>query len=556
MSFAASIRSRKSKRSVALVSAAALLLSFMTVFASPAWAHNGTVSWDCDGWSINLANYNTGGTNEVTVTVDGNVVDSQSSNWASFSSSGTWDDTQTHTLVVDVTAWDDPSQTTHTLGSNSSFSPDWQHGEWSFKLSITQDACTTPPTDVSTTVVASSCSVGPQSQPGGSIDVTINPASGATVNVYSDAGHTNLVDSFTSSGSAGGLSPGTYYWEAVAANGYQLTGPSSGSVVIDNCDVTVNVSGVCQVTNGVAAGEIAVQVSVDDAATVEISDSTDTVIATLTQSGTTSVPISASYTWQATASSGFDLSGSTSGTVVIDDCTPPEETGEIIVEKVVQGEGSQTFEFTFNTTGFTLADNTLAHGQSSSSGPVAVGDGYSVSEVVPTGWKTPVATCDDGSDPSNIDVSADEVVTCTFTNELEAPVVGASILVTVGGTCVLSGNDGSGLITATVSVADGATVVVSDSDGGIVGTFSSDGSVTVPEGATYSWIATAHDGFEFPAGFDSSGTVTIETCSTAAELPFTGIFADQLATLGFVLLAAGVLVMTSGWYLLGWNDES
>jgi hypothetical protein len=234
---------------------------------------------------------------------------------------------------------------------------------------------------------------------------------------------------------------------------------------------------------------------------------------------------------------------------------PPEETGEIIVEKVVQGDGNQTLQFTFNTTGFTLADNTLAHGQSSSSGPVAVGAGYSVSEVVPSDWSQVGATCDDGSNPTDIDVSANEVVTCTFTNMAE-PEVGASILVTVGQTCVTEGDEGHGVISVTVSVADGATVVVSDSDGGIVGTFSSDGSVTVPEGATYSWLATANDGFEFPAGFDSSGTVTIESCSIATVLPFTGIFADQLATLGFILLASGVLVMTGGWYLFGWNDES
>lgn len=556
MTFAAHIRSRRSQRLLALISSAVLMFSVMAVFAPPAQAHNGTVTWGCEGWSVNLNAYNPSKANSVTITVDGSVVASQSSNWSSYSNSGTWDDTETHTLVVDVKAWDDSTQTSHTLGSNSSFSPDWQHGEYSFKLSITQDACAKPPQGVSTTVVASSCSVGSEGAPGGSVDVTINPASGATVKVYTDAAHTNLISTFTSTGSIGGLSPGTYYWTAKPGDGYELTGPSSGSVVIENCDVTVSVSGVCQAPNGVAVGVISAQISVDDAATVEVSDSTDTVVATFMESGSASVAAPASYTWEATASDGFDLSGPSSGTVAIEDCTPPAETGEIIVEKVVLGETTQVVEFTFNTMGFTLADNTLAHGQSSSSGPVAVGSGYSVMEAPVDGWTQVDATCSDGSLPSNIDVSANEVVTCTFINEVQPPLVGASIVVTVGGSCVVNGDQGSGLISVTVSVADGANVVVSDSDGGVVGTFSSDGSVTVPEGAVYSWVATPNEGFEFPAGFASSGTITIPTCSTPTVLPFTGVYADQLATLGFILLAAGVLVMTSGWYLLGWREES
>ena len=44
------------------------------------------------------------------------------------------------------------------------------------------------------------------------------------------------------------------------------------------------------------------------------------------------------------------------------------------------------------------------------------GSGYSVSETVPTRLAARSATCDDGSPPSAIDVSAGETVTCTFTN--------------------------------------------------------------------------------------------------------------------------------------------
>ena len=98
------------------------------------------------------------------------------------------------------------------------------------------------------------------------------------------------------------------------------------------------------------------------------------------------------------------------------DCSEP--AGQIIVEKQVEGESPQDFAFTFTATGFTLGDDTLAHGDSASSGDLAAGDGYGVSEAIPSGWEQVSAVCDDGSDPTNIELSAGEVVTCTFTNNL------------------------------------------------------------------------------------------------------------------------------------------
>ena len=237
--------------------------------------------------------------------------------------------------------------------------------------------------------------------------------------------------------------------------------------------------------------------------------------------------------------------GSTTTTQGSTTTTSPQDTGEIIVEKIVLGEGSKTLEFAFNTTGFSLGDNTLAHGQSSSSGPVAVGSGYSVSETIPDGWTQSGSSCDDGSNPDNIDVSANEVVTCTFVNELDPPLVGASIVVTVGGTCVVDGDAGSGLISVTVSVSNGATVVLSDSEGATVETFTSDGSVDVPEGEVYNWAATPNEGFEFPAGSETSGTVTIETCSTLDVLPFTGGPIGTLGVIAAILLSTGLVLLTS-----------
>jgi LPXTG-motif cell wall-anchored protein len=104
----------------------------------------------------------------------------------------------------------------------------------------------------------------------------------------------------------------------------------------------------------------------------------------------------------------------------------------------------------------------------------------------------------------------------------------------------------------TISVAGGATVVIRDADGDVVGTFTEDGSVTVPEGATYTWAATPNEGFEFPSGAETSGSITIETCSTTTdppdevesdELPLTGVNSGMLAAIAALLIASGMIVL-------------
>lgn len=230
-------------------------------------------------------------------------------------------------------------------------------------------------------------------------------------------------------------------------------------------------------------------------------------------------------------SAGFD---------VVVDCEP--HPGRIVVVKEVT-EGSDTsvaFDFTasYDGDGFSLS-----HGEQDDSGDLAPGV-YSVSESPLDGWSLTSATCDDGSSVDAIDLSEGEVVTCTFVNEI-VDVVGASIQVTVEGSCVTQGAEGDGVIDITMSVSEGATVVVRDDDGVVVGTFTSDGSITVPDGATYSWEATPSEGFEFPAGFESSGTITIESCSSPATLPFTGPGSDGLALLAATVLGSGVLILAS-----------
>jgi hypothetical protein len=212
----------------------------------------------------------------------------------------------------------------------------------------------------------------------------------------------------------------------------------------------------------------------------------------------------------------------------------------VVVKEVTEGsDDSVSFDFTasYDGDGFSLAD-----GQQNDSGDLAPGT-YSVSESVPDGWSLTSATCDDGSQTSAIEVSEGETVTCTFVNAITDE-VGASIQVTVNAECV-DGSEGDAIIDITMSVEEGATVVITDADGDVVGTLTSDGSITVPDGATYSWEATPSEGFEFPEGFESSGTITIESCTSPSTLPFTGFGSDGLGLLASALVAVGALLLAS-----------
>ncbi len=154
---------------------------------------------------------------------------------------------------------------------------------------------------------------------------------------------------------------------------------------------------------------------------------------------------------------------------------------------------------------------------------VTVGDGYELAE---------------GSPAAEGSVSVPD---CTPPDE-----VAALILVDVWGTCEVVGDDGVGNIHVTMSVPGGATVEVRDSDGNLEGILEDDGTITVADDATYSWVATVSEGNEFPSDFDSTGSVAIEDCTPVEELPFTGLDAGWMAMLATALLGAGALVVRYG----------
>jgi hypothetical protein len=97
-----------------------------------------------------------------------------------------------------------------------------------------------------------------------------------------------------------------------------------------------------------------------------------------------------------------------------------EVLGQIIVDKVTDPSGDpQSFDFSLTggpnnvDVSFSLTDQDDPF----ESEGLKAGT-YSVTESVPSGWELTSATCDDGSDPSAIDLAPGEIVTCTFNDKL------------------------------------------------------------------------------------------------------------------------------------------
>jgi len=104
------------------------------------------------------------------------------------------------------------------------------------------------------------------------------------------------------------------------------------------------------------------------------------------------------------------------GEIVTCTFTNEKRVGSIIVQKQTDPDGhpqSFAFEASYDEGGFSLSD-----GEQDDSGELLPGM-YSVSESVPASWDLTAATCSDGSDPSEIELSAGENVTCVFTNTLQ-----------------------------------------------------------------------------------------------------------------------------------------
>lgn len=92
---------------------------------------------------------------------------------------------------------------------------------------------------------------------------------------------------------------------------------------------------------------------------------------------------------------------------------PPEPKGTIIVNKLVNPDNGETFQF--NTINLTPLGFLLGNEQMQQFDEVPVGSGYSIVEVVPNGWEVTYEV-NNGSPNTNITVTEDEIVIVNVTN--------------------------------------------------------------------------------------------------------------------------------------------
>jgi hypothetical protein len=194
--------------------------------------------------------------------------------------------------------------------------------------------------------------------------------------------------------------------------------------------------------------------------------------------------------------------------------------GNIIVEKVTS-DGSGAFNFTSGTltpSAFTLTTTAAGAAGKDSKSFLSLSPGtYDVAETVPAGWNNTSATCDDGSAPGSIGLSAGETVTCTFVNAREK----GAILITKTRKHAASGagNHPHQGVTFTVTggelPAGGVTVVTDALGQGCVGglvlsSFAGVGNYTVTE--------TVPDGYSGEA----AKIVTVDNEAACADDPYLG----------------------------------
>jgi hypothetical protein len=197
------------------------------------------------------------------------------------------------------------------------------------------------------------------------------------------------------------------------------------------------------------------------------------------------------------------------------DCTYTNRArGTIVVEKITD-DGTGSFDFTSNTltpSPFTLTTTAAGAGgkDSRTFGDLAPGT-YDVAETVPAGWNLVSSSCDDGSDPASIGLSAGETVTCTFHDAREKGAIritkdrkhaadGAGDHPHQGVTFTVTGGELPAAGVTAVTNAQGVACV----DGLVLSSFVGDYTVTETVPAGYSASPT-------------SDTVTVTTESTCGD---------------------------------------
>lgn len=228
-------------------------------------------------------------------------------------------------------------------------------------------------------------------------------------------------------------------------------------------------------------------------ATITIVDGDNTVVASGSSGSVDLGP--GSYSWTATASEGFELTGTTNGTIPVEGCEPPPEDVTVSVDPgqcVWDGEASTT-EVTFTidpASGATISINGPDGnvGVYTESGSVTVSPGdYSWSAVAADGYVLV------GSSTGNFTALDCEVPPETVTVDVAV------------GTCQYLDGVSVTALTASINPDGAATIVV---DGSINLTF--DGQTVNVGPGDHSWTATAAEGYVIEGS--SGAEFTTEAC--------------------------------------------
>ncbi len=591
------------ERFLAIFSAIAVFASLMVAFAPVALAHHPEIS----------ANQ---------VCADGAVkISYESISWKTDGTSGSaHDDIRIEVRVNNSGPWTQVANGAYNAGNNYRFSGTFDaagysgqsivvraraNGAWTNGQGGGETRQTSPilvnlvcSQNVTVTPAPQACAVNQQGAPTGSVSFDINPASGATVRVYTNSNFTGQVGGVLGDDQVLSLAPGTYYWRATAASGYTMSGAASGQFTITPCTASVTVSaGVCAVNgNGAPVAPASVTINPTSGATVVISGPGGPYNFSGTGGNVNLGP--GSYSWTATPTGGFSMGGSGSGQFTIDPC----ETSTIVVSGqcavnangaplgsvtvtidpasgatvVISGPGGP---YNFSGTGGTvsLAPGTYSWTATpgkgfSISGPgsgqfeidpctsavtlspaacqvvggVPVGsvtvsiDPSSGATVIVTGPGGPFAFSGSGGSENltpgsyTWEATAADGFTLTGATSGSFTIEPCAASVSVSGSCLLDGNAGSGLIE--VTIGGSATVEIFDGTT-LVDTLTTSGTITVAEGKTYTWAASAGSGFDLVGA--ASGEVDIEACSRLLDIEVSGVCLNDVPYLTWTVKPIG-----------------
>jgi hypothetical protein len=388
----------------------------------------------------------------------------------------------------------------------------------------------------------------------GAVSFNIDPASGATVQVYGDAGHNNAVGGPLGDDEKLILTPGTYYWQAVATSGdYELNGPTSGQFTIEPCQASVVVaSRDCSLDQqGSPVGSVTVTIDPTSGATVVVTGPGGPY--DFSGSGGSQTLAPGTYNWSATAGTGFELTGTTNGSFTVDPCEASVVVAGGVCEIVDGPQGSVTvFIDTSSGAIVTVFDSELD--------VVAQFTGDGGSQKLAPGTYTWQAVPGDGFEfPEGQETSGE------FTID---PCV-ATVIVTHGN-CVVGAVTALGSVTVSIDPDSAVTMSIMDKDANVVATFTGTGGTQSLIAGNYTWVANTAGGFTM--GGEATGGFTVVPCpdevlaeviedddmvdddveveaedevEAVVVLPFTGVNTDLLAWASVVLLATGLLLVRS-----------